>query len=216
MAEKTTRASDQPETVAAPVVAPVVAPDGEPTATPAQEYIRDYVQGIEEHRIAARGPQAIRLGQAPGGPPAGAAPPVTPPPPAVFYSAPGTSGTLGEPRDIFASSVGIVTRAVTLRAASVTADANGDKLVIEGTTLAIVSGSNPQTYKPREDAEGAVGVLAERVNLRDSNKSVAMIVGGRLWRRRCIDDGTLGYPIAGGTPEDELNAIGVYFHDYQP
>lgn len=108
------------------------------------------------------------------------------------FSAPSTYIT-GK-RDILASLSGVRTTSYTLRAASVSADAAGDKIVHEGTVLSLHSGG--ALAEPRTSGT-AIGVLLDRVNLRDGDADIAMVVAGAVRSDRCWDNGSYGSVAAG-------------------
>lgn len=209
---------------------PVVAPGGDDENLTEQQraalaYFREYAVDLEERRRMPVARAGVRLGiDAPGAPapPASAAPAPMAisesdiPLPRAWVSALGGSGTLyGAVRDIFASGTEpVITKPVTVRAASLTADANGNKMLYEGTTLEKRSAST--LYQPRTGAGVITGVVMGRYNLRDGDADVAMVIGGRLRREKLIDDGRLGYPLASSTEETALRALGVYLHDWTP
>lgn len=221
-------------------ISPVTPPDSteaEPGAAPAlspQEQaqaaaIGAYYADIEAHRVVGPSPRQT-LGQvapaAEGGPHLAGAGPMPPAPvvapedvpaPRVYYSAAGGSGTLAMPRsNILASTKRNVIRPVTVDKTTLTADANGDKILVEGTIMAKVPSSNPVKYRVRTGTQAAVGICMARYNLRDADADIAMLVGGDAWWPACIDDGVLGGPGAAGTPEADLKALGLYMHAYQP
>lgn len=224
MAEKPANTSPPADPVVAPVFEPSAPPENR-AAEDRDRAIRQYAADIENSRRPTPGAQVRRLGDPAPDPNTGfvagaVMPPIISaddiPPVGAFYSAAGASGTLSQPRDILASSVGLVVRGVSFDASTITADANGDKILLEGTVLSAVPASNPVKYRRRTSSQAATGIALSRKNFRDGNGEVDMMVGGRAWRPACIDDGTLGYPIAGGQPETDLRALGLYMHDYRP
>jgi hypothetical protein len=104
------------------------------------------------------------------------------PAPRGFY---GISSTyIQYPKDVMASSVGRMVTSYTMDSTAVTADAQGNKLVYEGTTLQL-SGTK---VAPRTSGT-CVGVLAQRVNLRDADEDIALIIGGVVNASKCWDNG---------------------------
>jgi hypothetical protein len=126
--------------------------------------------------------------------------------PGAFY---GMSGTyvFGE-RDIFASSVGQIVTSYTFDSTTVTADANGDKIVYEGTVLA-ASGAKVQ---PRTSSAAAVGVLRHRINCRYGDIDIGMVIGGRLRADKLWDNGAFGSVASGAVTQ--LAALGIYLTTY--
>lgn len=106
--------------------------------------------------------------------------------PRAYFDAPSTY-IVGE-RDIWASSIGQRVTSYTMRAASVSADGNGDKIVYEGTILSYHSGSGK--VEPRTSGT-AIGILLRRVNLRDADQDVPVVVGGAVRQDKLTDNGSL-------------------------
>lgn len=117
----------------------------------------------------------------------GLVPPSGVPPPKAFFS--GSSSYLIMPRDFMASTIGMRVTSYMLDSSAITADSNGDKIVREGTVLAISTGT---LLKPREDAETAVGIQREMVNARDSNKEIGLVIAGAVNINKLWDDGNFG------------------------
>lgn len=123
----------------------------------------------------------------------------------AFYSVSSTYA-IG-PRDIWFSSVGQVVTSYTFDASTVAADANGDKIVREGTVLSATAGGKA---KARAGAETAIGVLLRRINVRDGDQEIGMVVGGHLSRSKLTDNGVFGSVAA--SAEQDLRALGVFLH----
>ncbi len=138
-------------------------------------------------------PAAGAAGTGAGGPPA----------PGAFYAV-SPAYTVGQ-RDIWFSSVGQVVTSYTFDANTVPADPNGDKIVREGTVLTFTAGGKVMV---RSGAAPAVGVLLRRVNLRDGDQEVSVVVGGHLVRAKLTDNGVFGSVAA--SAEDDLRNLGVF------
>lgn len=123
----------------------------------------------------------------------------------TFYGQ-ATNYVVGE-RDIFASTVGQVITSYTLDAAAISADANGDKVVYEGTVLQ-ASGAK---VKPRTSGT-AVGVLRHRVNARLGDQDIGMVIGGRLNVNKLWDNGTFGS--VASQAQTDLAALGIILQAY--
>jgi hypothetical protein len=126
-----------------------------------------------------------------------------PGPVAAFYSV-SSSYAIG-PRDIWFSSAGQVVTSYTFDASTVAADANGDKIVREGTVLAATAGGKA---KPRTGTETAIGVLLRRINVRDGDQEIGMVVGGHLSRSKLTDNGVFGS--VAPSAEQDLRNLGVF------
>ncbi len=137
----------------------------------------------------------------------GAAPKETgaggPPAPGAFYAV-NSAYAVGQ-RDIWFSSSGQVVTSYTFDASTVAADPNGDKIVREGTVLSLTAGGK---VKPRVATETAIGVLLHRINVRDGDQDVGVVVGGHLVRSKLTDDGVFGSVAAGA--EQDLRNRGVF------
>lgn len=184
--------------------------------TPEEQIARNALDAQERARMALeREAELIARTNAPagdgarGGPPGGPpAPPVRADqfpfgPPRGFFTV--SSTYIAEELQILASTRGLVTTSYTLDASSITADANGDKILFEGTTLQASGGTGKATART---TGACIGVLWNRVNLREGDKEIAMIRGGRLRSDKLTDNGTFG-TVAGGAVTD-LQNIGVY------
>lgn len=119
-------------------------------------------------------------------------------------------------RDIWASSEGQHVTSYALRAASISADSAGDRIVYEGTVLTLHSGT--QLLRPRVNSEEAIAVLTERVNLSDAfgnatDRSAVIAVGGWLREDRCRDNAVFGTVTAGA--KEDLALLGLYFRTYE-
>jgi hypothetical protein len=112
------------------------------------------------------------------------------PPPRGMYSQ-ATYYTATQ-RDILASHAGLRVASYTMAAAGVTADDDGNKIVYEGTTVQNSSGK----VVPRTSGT-CLGVLWTRVNLRDGDVDVPIIVAGALREDKCTDNGTFGTVASG-------------------
>jgi hypothetical protein len=142
-----------------------------------------------------------------------AAPPVNGNQSAADLSAPrgffGVAGTYIQGfRDILSSSAGLVVTSYTLDAAAISADANGDKIVPEGTTLQ----ASGVKVAPRTGTNACVGVLFKRVNARNGDQDIGMVVGGRLRSDKLTDAGVFGSVVSGAVTQ--LAAMGVYLSTF--
>lgn len=147
--------------------------------------------------------------QAPGAPPipgpVALADPEEPPVPGAFFQV-GTTAIIGE-RDFLASSHGLMVASYTFDKTAVSADANGDKIVQEGTVLSFTAGGKA---KAKASGEAAIGILRRRINVRDSDKEIGMVVGGAVNRTKLWDEGVFGATT--GSTETDLKH--VLFSDY--
>lgn len=114
--------------------------------------------------------------------------------------------------DIFSSSVGQVIDSIVADSTYVTADANGDKILYEGTTLR----ASPIDSLKAAPAAGntVIGVCAYRYNLRTGDQPIAIVKGGRLNRTRLYHNGVFGEPAASSTPETNLRNIGIFIDEH--
>lgn len=114
--------------------------------------------------------------------------------------------------DIFSSSFGRAIGGYTFLASSVTADANGDKIVREGTLLAVDSGSGKAI--PRTSSGVAVMVNHRGFNCRDGDVEIPVVKGGRLNARKLRDGASTGSGTYGavlsGTIIGQLSAVGIF------
>jgi hypothetical protein len=125
-----------------------------------------------------------------------------PSPPRGFYTQSGTY-IVGE-RSIFASSQARLITSYELDASGWSADGNGDKIAYEGTVLTwSANGAVPHTTTTQ-----AIGVLAERHNLRYSSQECGMVVGGWLNSGKLTDNAVFGTVTSAA--KTDLAAIGVF------
>lgn len=125
--------------------------------------------------------------------------------PRGFYLQP--TSYIVEEFEILASTRDIHTTSYMLDATSVTADANGDKIVKKGTTVGVMASNNGKG-KPRAGAEVCIGVTMYSVNLREGDEPIALIRGGRLRSDKLTDAGVFGTVAASAITD--LRNLGVY------
>jgi hypothetical protein len=92
-------------------------------------------------------------------------------------------------RDFRASSVGLRVTSYTFDNTTVAADSNGDKIVYEGTVLSATAGGKAQ---PRTGAQTAIGILSRRINVRDADADIAMLIAGAVRQDKLYDNGGFG------------------------
>ncbi len=205
---------EQPE-----VAPPMVGPPLSQVLRDSQELARQYAERHPgyggQHDVAPNAdmgprhtPQPPLVPPLPRGfvmPPGGGDGEVLPPPKA--YYATGSSYLVGV-RDFLASSFPSQVVSYTFDAAAVSADANGDKIVYEGTILQMSTG---QLVKPRTGSGDAIGILRRRINARDGNVDVGVVIGGAVNVTKLWDDGTFGKSL-GTLTADNIPAETPFIH----
>lgn len=109
------------------------------------------------------------------------------PAPRGFY---GISSTyIQYPKDVMASNVGRLVTSYTFDSASMAADAQGNKLVYEGTTLQMSGVTGKVTARTTGTM---VGVLGQRINVRDADADIGLVTGGFVNATKVWDNGVFG------------------------
>lgn len=110
-----------------------------------------------------------------------------------------TAGTyIFTPKDIFASTaIPAAVMSYVLDRSYISADAQGKRIGIEGTLLALYPAKGPGYMKVKQAGETVAGVLHGRYDLTDVDADVAVIIGNAWLRRdKLIDEGTYGTVLA--------------------
>lgn len=118
------------------------------------------------------------------------------------------------PQDIYASSFHAPPHSYMVSGYSITADANGDKLIYEGTVLAM-STYDPSCATPYDanSSTDVIGVLPVRENLRTGMKLLPVQTHDAILREdKCRDNGVYGTVRAGS--KTALGLLGITFQTF--
>lgn len=107
--------------------------------------------------------------------------------PGAFFQI--NSTYITQQRDFWASSVGRRVTSYTFDSSTAAADANGDKIIYEGTVLTFTAGGKAQA---RTGAAAAIGILTRRINVRDADAEIGMAIAGAVRQDKLYDNGTFG------------------------